>query len=45
MKWKTKYLGKKKNGIVITIDPPKIPRVIGRDESGFRRGGKRNPFN
>ena len=28
-----KYLGKKNNGIVITIDPPKIPRVIGRDGS------------
>ena len=28
-----KYLGKKNNGIVITIDPPKIPRVIGRNGS------------
>ncbi|MFW9784761.1 MAG: exosome complex RNA-binding protein Rrp4 [Candidatus Heimdallarchaeota archaeon] len=28
-----KYLGKKSNGIVISIDPPKIPRVIGRDGS------------
>ena len=28
-----KYLGKKNNGIVISIDPPKIPRVIGRDGS------------
>jgi len=28
-----KYLGKKHSGIVITIDPPKIPRVIGRDGS------------
>lgn len=28
-----KYLGKKMNGIVITIDPPKIPRVIGRNGS------------
>jgi exosome complex component RRP4 len=28
-----KYLGKKSNGIVITIDPPKIPRVIGRNGS------------
>jgi len=28
-----KYLGKKNNGIVISIDPPKIPRVIGRNGS------------
>lgn len=28
-----KYLGKKNGGIVITIDPPKIPRVIGRSGS------------
>jgi exosome complex component RRP4 len=28
-----KYLGKKTNGIVISIDPPKIPRVIGRNGS------------
>ncbi|MFX1409923.1 MAG: exosome complex RNA-binding protein Rrp4 [Promethearchaeota archaeon] len=28
-----KYLGKKTNGIVIAIDPPKIPRVIGRNGS------------
>jgi exosome complex component RRP4 len=28
-----KYLGKKSGGIVITIDPPKIPRVIGRSGS------------
>ena len=28
-----KYLGKKGNGIVISIDPPKIPRVIGRNGS------------
>ncbi|MFX0031601.1 MAG: exosome complex RNA-binding protein Rrp4 [Candidatus Hodarchaeota archaeon] len=28
-----KYLGKKSNGIVISIDPPKIPRVIGRNGS------------
>ncbi|MFX1328598.1 MAG: exosome complex RNA-binding protein Rrp4 [Promethearchaeota archaeon] len=28
-----KYLGKKIGGIVITIDPPKIPRVIGRNGS------------
>ena len=28
-----KYLGKKNNGIVITIDPPKIPRIIGRNGS------------
>lgn len=28
-----KYLGKKNNGIVISIDPPKIPRVIGREGS------------
>jgi len=28
-----KYLGKKSNGIVISIDPPKIPRVIGRSGS------------
>ncbi|MFX1364717.1 MAG: KH domain-containing protein [Promethearchaeota archaeon] len=28
-----KYLGKKVGGIVISIDPPKIPRVIGRDGS------------
>ncbi|MHA2393444.1 MAG: exosome complex RNA-binding protein Rrp4 [Promethearchaeota archaeon] len=28
-----KYLGKRNNGIVITIDPPKIPRVIGRNGS------------
>ena len=28
-----KYLGKKSGGIVITIDPPKIPRVIGRNGS------------
>ena len=28
-----KYLGIRNNGIVISIDPPKIPRVIGRDGS------------
>jgi len=28
-----KYLGKKMGGIVVTIDPPKIPRVIGRNGS------------
>ena len=28
-----KYLGKKNGGIVISIDPPKIPRVIGRSGS------------
>jgi exosome complex component RRP4 len=28
-----KYLGKKTSGIVISIDPPKIPRVIGRSGS------------
>jgi len=28
-----KYLGKKVGGIVISIDPPKIPRVIGRNGS------------
>ena len=28
-----KYLGIRNNGIVITIDPPKIPRVIGRSGS------------
>ena len=28
-----KYLGKKNGGIVISIDPPKIPRVIGRNGS------------
>lgn len=28
-----KYLGKRRDGIVIAIDPPKIPRVIGRDGS------------
>ncbi|MFX0002420.1 MAG: KH domain-containing protein [Candidatus Hodarchaeota archaeon] len=28
-----RYLGKKSGGIVITIDPPKIPRVIGRNGS------------
>jgi exosome complex component RRP4 len=28
-----KYLGKKMGGIVISIDPPKIPRVIGRNGS------------
>lgn len=28
-----KYLGKRTNGIVISIDPPKIPRVIGRNGS------------
>ena len=28
-----KYLGKKSGGIIISIDPPKIPRVIGRDGS------------
>ncbi|MFX1315653.1 MAG: KH domain-containing protein, partial [Promethearchaeota archaeon] len=28
-----KYLGQKTNGIVIAIDPPKIPRVIGRNGS------------
>ena len=26
-------MGKRNNGVVITIDPPKIPRVIGRDGS------------
>jgi exosome complex component RRP4 len=30
-----KYLGKKVGGIVISIDPPKIPRVIGRNTSIF----------
>jgi exosome complex component RRP4 len=28
-----KYLGKRTNGIVISIDTPKIPRVIGRSGS------------
>ena len=28
-----KYLGKRNNGIVITIDTPKIPRIIGRNGS------------
>lgn len=28
-----KFLGKKDGGVVITIDPPKIPRVIGRNGS------------
>ncbi len=28
-----KYLGKKNGGIVVTIDPPKIPRIIGRNGS------------
>ncbi len=28
-----KYLGKKIGGIVISIDPPKIPRIIGRNGS------------
>ncbi len=28
-----KYLGKKTGGIIISIDPPKIPRVIGRNGS------------
>lgn len=28
-----KYLGKKNGGLVISIDPPKIPRVIGRNGS------------
>jgi exosome complex component RRP4 len=28
-----KYLGRRKDGIVISIDPPKIPRVIGRNGS------------
>ncbi len=28
-----KYLGKKNGGIVISIDPPKIPRIIGRNGS------------
>ena len=28
-----KYLGKKRDGIVISIEPPKIPRVIGRSGS------------
>ena len=28
-----KYLGKKNGGIVISIDPPKIPRLIGRNGS------------
>lgn len=28
-----KFLGKKNNGIIISIDPPKIPRVIGRNGS------------
>ena len=28
-----KYLGKRSSGIVISIDPPKIPRVIGRNGS------------
>jgi exosome complex component RRP4 len=28
-----KYLGKKTNGLVLSIDPPKIPRVIGRNGS------------
>ena len=26
-----KYLGKRRDGLVISIDPPKIPRVIGRE--------------
>jgi exosome complex component RRP4 len=28
-----KYLGKRNNGVVISIDPPKIPRIIGRNGS------------
>jgi exosome complex component RRP4 len=28
-----KYLGRKKDGICLTIDPPKVPRVIGRNGS------------
>ena len=28
-----KYLGKKMGGIIISIDPPKVPRVIGRNGS------------
>ncbi len=28
-----KYLGKKTDGIIIQIDPPKVPRVIGRNGS------------
>ncbi len=28
-----KYLGKRRDGLVITIDPPKVPRVIGRSGS------------
>ncbi len=28
-----KYLGRRKDGLVISIDPPKIPRVIGRNGS------------
>ena len=28
-----KYLGKRRDGLVITIDPPKIPRIIGRSGS------------
>ena len=28
-----KYLGKRRDGLVITIDPPKIPRVTGRSGS------------
>jgi exosome complex component RRP4 len=28
-----KYLGKKTGGIIISIDPPKVPRVIGRNGS------------
>jgi exosome complex component RRP4 len=28
-----KYLGKKNDGIIIQIDPPKVPRVIGRSGS------------
>ena len=28
-----KYLGKRRDGLVISIDPPKIPRVIGRSGS------------
>jgi exosome complex component RRP4 len=28
-----KYLGKKNGGIIINVDPPKVPRVIGRNGS------------
>jgi len=28
-----KYLGRKRDGLVISIDPPKVPRIIGRNGS------------